>query len=203
MRQLKKILLLLITLFLFCPVTVRAEDGIPILAGEAVVTKENFEILAYKEMQRISNLLIVDPVRYMIEYNDILNNYNQYLDNTTTTTIYDLYSAEDIEYLEKCVETETNGGTFISKVNVANVIMNRAMDDERFPATLKGVVTAEGQFKYSKSSIDPLTIAACEYAAINSDTTNGALYFHSGKKTETFNGAEYLFTDEVGHHFYR
>ena len=202
MKQVKKVLLLLMFFLMFRPqVAMAAEDGIPILAGEAVVTKENFEILAYKEMQRISNLLIVDPVRYMIEYDEILKNYGQYLDNTTT--IYDLFSAEDIKYLERCVETETFGGTFLSKVNVANVIMNRAMDDERFPSTLKDVVTADGQFKYSKSTIDPLTIAACEYAAINADTTQGALYFHSGQKTETFNGATYLFTDEVGHHFYK
>ena len=203
MKHIKRILILLTLLLILKPTTVKAEDGVPVLAGEAVVTKENFEILAYKEMQRISNLLIVDPVRYMIEYDEILKNYSQYLDDTTTTTIYDLYSAEDIEYLEKCVETETFGGTFLAKVNVANVIMNRAMDDERFPSTLKDVVTAPGQFKYSKSTIDPLTVAACEYAAINSDTTNGALYFHSGSKTDTFNEATYIFTDEVGHHFYR
>ena len=201
MKHIRKILLIIIITEIVFPMKIQAEDGVQVLAGEAVATKENYEILAYKEMQRISNLLIVDPVQYMIEYNNIIDIYKKYLDNPIT--IYDLYSSVDIEYLEKCVETETLGGSFASKVNIANVIFNRAQDDERFPSTLKDVVTAPGQFAYSKNEISPLTIAACEYAAINSDTTYGALYFRSGAKKETFNGAEYLFTDDVGHHFYR
>ena len=201
MKQLKRTLFVLIIILTLFPVQAKADDTPHIYAGEAIITKDNFQVLAYKEMQRISNLLIIDPVQYMIEYNKILENYRDYLDNTVT--IYEMFSSEDIEYLEKCVETETFGGTFLSKVNVAHVIINRAMDDEKFSSTLKGVVTTPGQFQYSKSAIDPLTIAACEYAAITSDTTNGALYFKSGNKTDTFNGATYIFTDDVGHHFYR
>lgn len=201
MKQLKRTLFVLIIILTLFPVQAKANDTPHIYAGEAMITKDNFQVLAYKEMQRISNLLIIDPVQYMIEYNKILENYKDYLDNTIT--IHDMFSEEDIKYLEKCVETETFGGSFISKVNVAHVIINRAMDDERFPATIKDVVTDSGQFSYSKSTIDPLTVAACEYAAITSDTTNGALYFKSGQKTDTFNGAVFLFTDDVGHHFYR
>lgn len=199
MELLKRTLILLICIELACPQMVRGET-ISILAGEAVVTKENYELLAYKEMMRISGLLIVDPVTYMQEYNQILEIYSPYLDNIIT--IHDLYSEEEIKYLEKCVETETFGGDFIGKVNVAHVILNR-IKHERFPNTIKDVVTASGQFQYGKSDISPLTIAACEYAAMNPDTTMGALWFHSGKKTETFNGGIYVMTDNIGHHFYR
>ena len=174
-----------------------------IMAGAEVIMRENYEILAYKEMMQLTNLLMTDPVQYMDEYNKIYEIYNPYLDNPKT--IYDVYSEEDIRYFQRCVETETHGcQIFLDKVHVADVILNRVKDDsDRFPYTIKEVVTSPGQFAYGKTAIDPLTVAACEYAFNNADTTNGAVYFHSGKKTETFSGATYLFTDEIGHHFYR
>jgi len=174
-----------------------------IMAGAEVIMRENYEVLAYKEMMQLTNLLMTDPVQYMDEYNKIYEIYNPYLDNPKT--IYDVYSEEDIRYFQRCVETETHGcQIFLDKVHVADVILNRVKDDsDRFPYTIKEVVTAPGQFAYGKTAIDPLTVAACEYAFNNADTVNGAFYFHSGKKTETFNGATYLFTDEIGHHFYR
>lgn len=174
-----------------------------IMAGAEVVMYENMEALAYKEMVKLSTLLITDPVLYMEEYNRIQDVYKDYL--TPTNSIYDAYSEEDIKYLQRCVETETHGcQVFIDKVHIADVILNRVKDDtERFPDSIKEVVTASEQFAYGKSTIDPLTVAACEYAYLNADTTSGALWFHSGKKTNTFNGGQYLFTDDTGHHFYR
>lgn len=200
MKQIKRILVLVFLIMICDPVLIKAEEVV-VVAGEAAVTRENYQLMAYKELNRISGLLITDPVQYMEEYKRILEVYGPYFKETT---MYDLYSAEDIEYLERCVETETFGGEdFISKVNIANVIINRMMDDERFPSTIADVVKAPGQFAYSKTKISPLTVAACEFAAVNGDTTNGALWFHSGSKTETFNGGKYLFTDALGHHYYR
>ena len=200
MKLIKKILILLICIELAFPQVVKG-DTVTILAGEAAATRENYKLSAYKEMNQITGLLITDPVAYMKEYNQILEIYSEYLDNIIT--LYDLYSEEDIQYLERCVETETFGGDFIGKVNVAHVIMNRVENDEKFPSTIKDVVIASGQFKFGKTEISPETIAACEYAAINSDTTMGSLWFHSGKKTSTFNGGEYVMTDNIGHHFYK
>jgi len=201
MIYLKRVIIIFLLIQLFNPTITKAESFQPVLAGEAVVVKENYTLIAYKEMIKIQSLLITDPVQYMAEYNSILQNYAQYLN---ITTMYDLFSEKDIEYLERCVETETFGGEdFQSKVNIAHVIINRMMDDERFPSTISEVVTAPGQFAYGKREISPMTIAACEYASMNIDTTDGALWFHSGKKTNTFNGAEYMFTDNSGHHFYK
>lgn len=177
-----------------------ASPPLPI-AGAEVVMRDNYQLLAYKELMRISNLLITDPVAYMEEYNRINSVYSKYIGKKLT--IYDELSEEDIEYLQRCVESETHGATdFAAKVNIVNVIFNRARNDERFATTIKDVITTPGQFVYSKTTIDPLTVAACEYAYVNPDTTMGALYFHSGKQTSTFNGATYIFTDSVGHHFY-
>ncbi len=206
MKNIYRVLLLLVLIGFMFPVQIRAEEPNvteDIIAGAEVVMRENFEILAYKEMMRISTLLITDPVQYMIEYNRINEAYKNYLDSTDT--IYDIYSEEDIKYLQQCVETETHGcQVFIDKVNVANVIINRAKDEtDKFPNTIKEVVISPGQFSYNKKNIDPLTIAACEYAYLCGDTTEGALYFKSSRKTSTFNGATYLFTDSTGHHYYR
>jgi len=171
------------------------------IAGAEIVMRDNYQLLAYKELMRISNLLITDPVTYMQKYNRIHSVYSKYIGKKTT--IYDELSEEDIEYLQRCVESETHGATdFAAKVNIVNVIFNRARNEERFATTIKDVITTPGQFTYSKTTIDPLTVAACEYAYVNPDTTMGALYFHSGKQTSTFNGATYIFTDSIGHHFY-
>ena len=200
MKNFIRVILLLIFFEIIFTQNAQAET-ITVLAGEAVITKENYELLAYKELTRISGLLITDPVNYMTEYNKILEIYADYLDKMIT--IYDLYTEEDIQYLERCVETETFGGDFLGKVNVAHVIMNRVDHPDKFPSTVKDVVTASGQFAYSKTDISPLTIAACEYAAITADTTMGALWFHSGKQSATFQDGEYIMTDSIGHHFYR
>lgn len=116
--------------------------------------------------------------------------------------IEDVFSEEDLEYFYRCVETETYGADFNSKVNVANVILNRLYND-KFGDTLKDVITAPNQFAYSRTTISLSTIQACAYAYEIEDTTEGALFFHSGAYTETFNGASYIFTDSVGHHFYK
>ena len=205
MKIIYRVILVAFVMAMLMPASVRAEENPTenIIAGAEIVMRENFEILAYKEIQRINALLMIDPVQYMIEYNRIIETYKKYLDNTDT--IYDTYSAEDIEYLQRCVETETHGcQNFIDKVNIVNVILNRVKDDsDKFPDTITEVVKSPGQFAYSKRDIDPLTIAACEYAYLYGDTTEGALWFHSGKKTERFSGGEYLFSDETGHHYYR
>ena len=174
-----------------------------IVAGAEWVMRDNFKLLAYKEMVRITPLLISDPVQYIAEYERIEDVYRDYLGQPND--IANIYSEDDLNYLYRCVETETHGcQIFIDKVHVANVILNRVKDDsEKFPNTIVEVVTSPGQFAYSKTNIDPLTIAACQYAYLYGDTTNGALWFHSGSKKETFSGGSYLFTDEIGHHYYR
>ena len=90
----------------------------------------------------------------------------------------------------------------MSKVNVANVIFNRVISEE-FDDSITEVVTKPNQFAYGRNNISESTILAVEYAFLNEDTTDGALFFHSNSKTDTFNKAEYVFTDDCGHHFYK
>lgn len=108
---------------------------------------------------------------------------------------------EDLEYMYRCVETETYDRNSKQKRNVASVILNRVKDNN-FDDTPKDVVTARSQFCYFRTNISKSTKSAVKYVIDNGDTTNGSLYFHSNSRTSTFCGARYIFSDGV-HHFYR
>ena len=114
----------------------------------------------------------------------------------------DIYSEEELKHLYWCVEIEAHDGDFLSKVNVANVIFNR-LADGRYGDSLIEVLTAENQFACRPVDITESTIQACAYAFEMEDTTNGALSFHSNSHRNTFNNQDYLFTDNIGHHFYK
>ena len=103
--------------------------------------------------------------------------------------------------MQRCIETETFEADFDSKVNVASVILNRIESDE-FANEVSEIIV-KGQFAFGRENISENTVLALEYAFMIGDTTDGALYFHSNPKTETFNGAEFIFTDTAGHHFYK
>lgn len=119
-----------------------------------------------------------------------------------TPSIYSVFTPEEIYLIQRCVETETYQQDLASKINVACVIFNR-YENGRFAKTITGIITGYKQFAYHRTEISESTIEAVEKAWEYGDTTNGALYFHSNPKTDTFNGASYLFTDRCGHHFYR
>lgn len=170
---------------------------LPVIAENTVTDEYK---IAYENLLNMQNLLITDPVTYMDKYNSLTSNFTK----IETATIYDIYGEQDVLMIEKCVETETYGcQVFIDKVHIADVILNRVNHPTKFGSTPSEVVSSPGQFAYGRSNISDLTRAAVEYAFQNADTTQGALYFHSGSKTETFNGASYIFTDSTGHHFYK
>ena len=136
-------------------------------------------------------------LEWFIEYRHMVDNLED-----PPEKIEDVFSAEDLEYFYRLVETETYGAGFDAKCNVANVVINR-LESERFPDNLKDVVTSPGQFVYTRRNVSEETKLACAFAWEVMDTTEGALFFHSGLMTTTLNGAEYIFSDNVGHHFYR
>lgn len=110
----------------------------------------------------------------------------------------------------RIVETEVRGDiNFNEKVNVASVIFNRIEHDD-FPASITNVLTEYPQFSsyisgaYKNVEVTNTTILACEYAFQIEDTTNGALYFDSTNGNSwADNNRDYIFTDSVGHNFYR
>jgi hypothetical protein len=171
------------------------------------------ELLEYEEKYNellsescVSKQELIEPLKiynlkeYYILYKEIEKEYAN--DFGRPLSIYDMYTEEDIMYIQKCVETECYDCPFEAKVNVANVIINR-VDNENFPSTPTEVVTANNQFAYYRNVISEDTVLAVEYAFMFEDTTDGALYFHSGLHKDTFNGAKFIFEDLVGHKFYK
>lgn len=142
-------------------------------------------------LENEKELLITDPLTYYQQS-------NKQIKNISTTR----YSQEDLMYLWRMIETETYQCDFLSKTHVANVALNRVKSN-RFPNTPKEVITAQNQFVYSRTKISEDTKLALEYVLKHGDNTDGAIFFHSGEYTSTFNGAKYIFTDKAGHHFYK
>ena len=169
-------------------------------------TKNYIEIAKENMRQAIENISSInDKEEWFVSYKDILKTYSDYIE---IQTIYDAFSMSEIETLYRIVEAEVTGGDFISKVNVANVVLNR-VKNEQFPNTISKVVFQEYQFspvidgRFYSVEISESTILAIEYAYMFEDTTNGALYFESGNNFVHMAYADYLFTDNVGHHFYK
>lgn len=98
------------------------------------------------------------------------------------------------------VECEVHGGDKESKMHVAHVIRNRVNSD-LFPNDYYSVCTSPNQF-CTRSDVEQSTIDAVNEAMATGDTTGGALFFHSMGYSDSFNGYGYIFTDNVGHHFY-
>ena len=155
---------------------------------------------ARNDMKNIASLLQENPKEYYEEYMQVVICYSDEID--PPETIYNYYTDEEVYLIQKCVETEAHDADFISKVNVANVILNR-IESDRFPNTVQEVITSPKQFAYGRDEIANDTKEAVEFAFMFEDTTNGALFFQSVAPFEKFNGASYIFTDDIGHHFYK
>lgn len=90
-------------------------------------------------------------------------------------------SAEDLDLLARIVQAEAGGESYIGRVAVAAVILNRAVSG-RFPNTIHGVLHQRGQFDTlirAKSRYKPsaVTLKAVREALNGSDPSRGALYF--------------------------
>ena len=164
-------------------------------ATEILFTREDEVYLELKNLEAIE-----DKREYLIRYKEIYNEYSDVFPKPVE--VYDIYSEDNIYLMQRVIETETFGCDFESKTHVASVILNRIEGDNAFGNTVTEVIKP-GQFCYHRKQITEDTVLALEYAFMIEDTAQGALYFHSGNKTDTFSGAQYVFTDSVGHHFYR
>lgn len=97
-------------------------------------------------------------------------------------------SSDDYQNLLKIVEAEAGGEDDVGKMLVANVVINRVMD-EQFPDTVTEVVfqkengitqfspISDGRFQ--KITVTDNTIEVVERALMGENVANGALYFAS------------------------
>ena len=171
------------------------------LVIEEVVEEPDPYEIAIQEMQKEMKEIesIEDKKEWFLAYKDIVFKYIEWID--PPETIFDYYTEDEVMLICRVVETETYQCDFDSKVNVANVVLNRIESGE-FGETVEDVITADNQFTYGRKSITEDTILAVMFAFEFEDTTNGATYFHSNEKTDTFCGKNYIFSDDAVHHFY-
>lgn len=145
---------------------------------------------------------IDDTLRWFKKYKEIRNEFSSILkEEIHHAQINDVYTENEIYYIERMVETETHGCSFMAHVNVANVVFNR-IKHKKFPNDPISVVTAGGQFCYGRTKISESVRLAVEYAFMFGDTTNGAIYFRSGARTNTFSGKPLVHEDDAVHYFY-
>lgn len=142
---------------------------------------------------------IIDKKEYFLAYKDLVFKYIKWID--PPQTVFDVFTEEEVRLICRMVETECYQQDFDSKVNVACVAFNR-FNSGKFGDTIKEVITRPNQFAYGRTILAEDTILAVQYAFEVGDTTQGALFFHSMKKTETFSGRTWIFTDNAGHNFY-
>lgn len=197
-----------------CPGTVSIEDiAETIERPEATespvvnireITKEDIraKMLFKKEEELYKITGIENNKERFLEYKKIIFKYAQW--DGIPETVFDCYTPEEVTLICRMVETECYQQDFDSKCNVASVAFNR-MESGRFGSTMTEIITKENpkQFAYGRKKLTEDSILAVQYAFEFGDTTQGALFFHSGKWTPKFNKADYIFTDDCGHHFYK
>lgn len=119
---------------------------------------------------------------------------------------------EEWKCLYRVARAEAGARSKEGQKNVVYVVLNRMYSDKFKEDTIQEVVHAKGQFSvvsngsYYKVEISDFTkenVKEAYYDYIEGESAEGALFFKSGKKTNTFNKAAWIFTDEVGHHFYK
>ena len=111
------------------------------------------------------------------------------------------------------LEGEAGGCSDAAKMAVAGVIVNRVTCTYKFDNTIKGVLTAPGQFgaitKYYNRSVTPSesTRNCVNRALCGEDGSNGAFYFYSPKYTGGSTAAWFeslTFCTEIeGHRYFR
>lgn len=175
------------------------EEETEIEIESATVTLVEVSPTPYEIDMMTLNNSNLSPKDYLIAYKQIMTKYS-----INYTSIYDVYSAEEIYLMQRCVQTETNQcGDFMGRCNVASVLINR-LNSGLFGETMTEIITNDGQFAYWRTGIEEDTKLALEYIFIFGDTTNNCIGFHSFKTyKQVWNGWNYSFTDNIGHHFFK
>lgn len=162
----------------------------------------NIEKIKNKMCQEIIELgLIEDRQEWFLAYKDIIVKYVKWFG--MPQTIFDAYTEEEITLICRVVETECYDQDFMSKCNVASVILNRVEQGGEFGGSVTEVITKKNQFAYYRENITQDTILSIMYVYEIGDTTDGCIAFRSDRSPETWYGWKRMFTDEAGHHYYK
>ena len=186
----KKLLLVLtiITMFLSVPINVKAKE------------KTEFEIaqeVYYSLFDELDNTEDEDLEEWFNRYQILADKYDKDRDRLEC-----IFSEEEIQLMWQVIETETHEATFIQKVNIANVLLNRFQSLDYAYLDMTEIITEKNQFTYHRTKITQSTKDALTFAFEVRDTTNGCISFRSDKKVDTWHGWEYAMYDGA-HWFYK
>lgn len=152
-----------------------------------------------------------DKMQWFINYKNLTQEYSEWIE--PEKSIYDCFSYDELWFLFQIVEAEVTGEkNFIPKVNAVSSIYNRLYIDynNKFPDTITEILKQPKQYstfsdgRYLKVKVTNTTILACEYAFQIENTAQGAYFFDSCKGASwAAKNKKFLFTDAVGHSFYK
>jgi hypothetical protein len=172
----------------------------------AVVTVKSEDVPLAASAKPVTTSTIVKTTPEVVDMTDYTNalDYATALgyvyEENTVDSIYDAFSEEEIYYLQRMVETETQGCCFISKVYTAEVGLARYYQNEG-KLSLVTIITSPSQFTYWRTNISQDTIWAVEYAYQHATEAQNALFFKKGYSA-TWYGYDHLFECPAGHDFY-
>lgn len=171
----------------------------PIAASYNSMEEMNMYIAKAQEFYlKLNNLDKSNLETFYINYKQLLQEYSPYI--SEPLALEDIYTKEQITYIDKCIETEFHGADFECKTHGASVIFNR-IKDPRYPDDPIAVVTQAYQFKYGRDNIDESTKLAVEYADTFGDTAQNCTMFDTNSKLVSY--GEELFCDATGTHYYK
>lgn len=176
--------------------TIIFDDGLMIDSNIEIAFMDRKIEMEYRQLMNKRTV----TEEWYIEYKEFIDLHSDRYDSPET--IYDCFTASELDSLFRVVEAEIGDYSFEQRVNVANVIYNR-IAHEKFGDEMNEVLVPS-QFatiengRTNKIDIDEITILACEYAYEFPDTTNGALFFDSNGYLDY----EFIYNDEA-HNFYK
>ena len=172
-------------LYLLYSTSIKKSTDIDKYAIELIIQNNN----SFKQQQK--------DIEIFLQEKEILNKVNE-------------LTAEEWECLYIVARAEAGANSKEGQKNVVYVVLNR-LHSEKFPNTIEEIVfqsKPEKQFvsvwdgNYDKVEISDFTIQNVQEAYLDykiNESADGALFF----TTKSFKCNEYLFTDEVGHNFYK
>ena len=133
---------------------------------------------------------------WFVTYQKFANIYD-----TNRDIIEYFFTEDEIRLMLQVIETETYQASFIQKVNVANVLINR-WSFGCFGKDMIEIITSPNQFTYYRTKISEDTVNALNFAFEIRDTTNGSIAFRSDKNAPHTSSFEFEMYDGI-HWFYK
>lgn len=162
--------------------------------------------------KKINSLTFENRKSDFLAYKEIIEDYRNYSYIEMPKTVYDEYDMSEIKIFQKLIAAETTGGDFESKCNVASVVWNR-LYSEKYPNSIMDVIyQRNGSVQFSPTydgRIDTVEVTdddilAVEYTYMFGSTAYDCIAFDnvSGSSWNK-SKLEMIFTDSIGHSFYR